>query len=184
LSHSLHCVQQDGRLALKVVEPNLHDKMATNANGQVLRPPAVQQVALAAAAAAGIQPEQPEGQVVVQQVVNAPNDEEAPLTFQLLGYRVSCVFAVFQFPLLARFRFFFGRRQICSPMPSGDQLFVLFAPVWQPVCCCFFPMPVWCSIVCFIFACGAISLYPSGDKFVILCLCGCKLFVFFLPVWR
>ena len=48
----------------------------------------------------------------------------------------------------------------------------------------FFFMPVWGSIVSFIFACGAISLCPCGGKFVILCLCGCKLFVLFSPVWR
>ena len=45
LSHSLHCVRQEGRLALKVVEPDLLAKMATNTNEQVLRPPAAEQVA-------------------------------------------------------------------------------------------------------------------------------------------
>lgn len=160
------------------------DLLAVNANVQVLRPPAAKQVALAAAEAAGIQPEEPEGQVPVQQVVNALNDGGGPTNVPAL--KVSCFMSfrrVFKFPLLAGSRFFFGRGQICSPMPSVDQLFVLFAPVWRPVCL-FFPLRLCGAQLCFIFACGAISLYPSGDRFVILCLCGCKLFVLFSPVWR
>ena len=62
--------------------------MATNANEQVLRPPAAEQVALAVAEAAGIQPEQPEGRVPVQQVVNAPNDGGGPANVPAL--EVSC----------------------------------------------------------------------------------------------
>ncbi|CAH3025670.1 unnamed protein product [Porites evermanni] len=48
--------------------------MAATANEQVVRPPAAEQVALAVAEAAGNQPRQAEGQVLVQQVFNAPND--------------------------------------------------------------------------------------------------------------
>ena len=59
LSHSLHSVRHEGRLALKVVEPDLHAKTAAKANKQVLRPPSAEQVALAVAEAARIQPEQP-----------------------------------------------------------------------------------------------------------------------------
>jgi len=54
--------------------------MAANANGQALRPLAAEQVVLAVAEAAGNQPEQPEGQVPVQKVVNAPNDGGGPST--------------------------------------------------------------------------------------------------------
>ena len=72
-------------MASKVVEPDLLAEMAPNASEQVLRPPAAELVALAVAEAAGNQPEQPKGQVPVQQVVNAPNDGEAPLTLQLCG---------------------------------------------------------------------------------------------------
>ena len=80
MSHSLHCVRQEGRLASKIVEPDLLAKMAANANGQALRPLAAEQVVLAVAEAAGNQPEQPEGQVPVQKVVNAPNDGGGPST--------------------------------------------------------------------------------------------------------
>ena len=62
--------------------------MAANSNEQVLRPPAAEQVALAVAETAGIQPEQPEGQVPVQQVVNAPNDGGGPTNVPAL--EVSC----------------------------------------------------------------------------------------------
>ena len=101
------------------MEPDLLAKMAANANEQVLRPPAAEQVALAVAEAAGNQPEQPEGQVPVQQVVNAPNDGGGPANAPAL--EVSCFISfrrVFKFPLLAGFRFFFGRRQNCSLMPA------------------------------------------------------------------
>ena len=57
----------------KEVEPDLLAKMAANENKQVLHSRAAEQVALAVAEVAGNQPEQPEGQVPVQQVVNAPN---------------------------------------------------------------------------------------------------------------
>ena len=92
--------------------------MAVNANEQVLCPPAAEQVALAVAEAAGNQPEHPEGQVPVQQVVNAPNDGGGPANTPAL--EVSCFISfrrVFKFPLLAGFRFFFGKRQNCSLMP-------------------------------------------------------------------
>ena len=84
-------------MASKVVEPDLLAKMASNANEQVLRPPAAEQVALAVAEAAGNQPEQPEGQVRVQQVVNAPNDGGGPAN----ALEVSCFISfrrVFKFP--------------------------------------------------------------------------------------
>ena len=119
MSHSLHCVRQEGRLASKVVEPDLLAKMAANANEQALRPPAAEQVVLAVPEAAGNQPAQPEGQVLVQQVVNAPNDGGGPANAPAL--EVSCFISfrrVFKFPLLAGFRFFFGRRQNCSLMPA------------------------------------------------------------------
>ena len=135
MSHSLHCVRQEGRLASKVVEPDLLAKMAANANEQVLRPPAAEQVALAVAEAAGNQPEQPEGQVPVQQVVNAPNDGGGPANAPAL--EVSCLVSfgrVFRFPLLAGFRFSLGGDKSVVLCLCGGKLFVLFAPVWRPVC--------------------------------------------------
>ena len=81
--------------------------MSSNANEQVLRPPAAEQFALVVAEAAGIQPEQPEGQVPLQQVVNAPNDGGGPANVPAL--EVSCFMSfrrVFKFPLLVGFRFF------------------------------------------------------------------------------
>ena len=78
------------------MEPDLLAKMAANANEQVLHPPAAEQVALAVAEAVGNQPEQPEDQVPVQQVVNAPNDGGGPANAPaLLRYRVSYLFVVF-----------------------------------------------------------------------------------------
>ena len=52
--------------------------MVANANEQVLRLPAAEQVALAVAKEAGNQPRHPEVQVPVQQIVNAPNDGGGP----------------------------------------------------------------------------------------------------------
>ena len=101
------------------MEPDLLAKMAADTNKQVLRPPAAEQVALAVAEAAGNQCEQPEGQVPVQQVVNAPNHGGGPANAPAL--EVSCFISfrrVFMFPLLAEFCFFFGRGQNCSLMPA------------------------------------------------------------------
>ena len=68
--------------------------MAANANEQVPRPPPTEQVALAVAEAAGIQPEQPEGQVPVQQVLNAPNDGGGPANLPALEVSGFMSFAV------------------------------------------------------------------------------------------
>jgi len=69
--------------------------MAATANEQVLLPPAAEQVALAVAEAAGNQPEQPEGQVPVQQVVNAPNDAGGPANAPALEVSCFISFVVF-----------------------------------------------------------------------------------------
>ena len=120
---------------MKVVEPDLLAKMAANANEQVLRPPAAEKVALAVAEAAGNQPEQPEGQVLVQPVVNAPNDGGGPANAPALEVSCFVSFArVFKFPLLAGFRFSLGGKKIVVLRLRGGKLFVLFAPVWRPVC--------------------------------------------------
>ena len=83
--------------------------MAANANEQVVRPPAAEQVALAVAEAAGNQPGQAEDQVLVQQVVNAPNDGGGHPNTPAL--KVSCFISfgrIFKFPHLAGFRFSLG----------------------------------------------------------------------------
>ena len=101
------------------MEPDLLAKMAVNANEQVLPPPAAEQVALAVAEVAGNQPEKPKGQVPVQQVVNAPNDGGGPANAPALEVlRLTSFRRAFKFPLLAGFRFSFGRRQNCSLMPT------------------------------------------------------------------
>ena len=158
MSHSFHCVQQEGRLASKVVKPDLLPKMAANANEQVLRPSAAEQVALAVAEAAGIRPEQPEGQVPVQQVVNAPNDGGGRANVPALEVSCFISFCVFKFPLLAGFRFLVLCRvaincSFCLRLCGGQFAFFFlyacvvlncvfyfrlwgdkFIPVWRQVC--------------------------------------------------
>ena len=136
----------------KEVEPDLLAKMAANANEQVLRPPTAEQIALAVAEAAGNQPEQPEGQVPVQQVVNAPNDGGGPANAPAL--EVSCFISfrrVLSSLFWPGFVFSLGGDKIVVLCLRGGKLFVLFAPMWRPVCIfytcvvlnCEFYLPLW-----------------------------------------
>ena len=116
--------------------------MAANANEQVVRPPAAEQVALAVAEAAGNQPGQAEGQVLVQQVFNAPNDGGGHANAPAL--KVSCFISFgrgFKFPHLAGFRFSLRGGKIVVLCLRGGKLLVLFTPVWRHVCIF---IPVWC----------------------------------------
>ena len=173
MSHSLHCVRQEGRLASKVVEPDLLAKMATNTNEQVLRPPAAEQVALAVAEAAGNQPEQPEGQVPVQQVVNAPNDGGGPANapplevscFTSFGRVSSSLFC----PSLV---FSLGGDKIVVLCLHGGKLFVLFAPMWWPVCIFYACVVLNCE---FYFHLWGDKFMPVWRQVCVLCLSGAHL---------
>ena len=114
------------------MEPDLLAKMDANANEQVLRPPAAEQVALAVVEAAGNNPEQPECQVPVQQVVNAPNDGGGPANAPAL--EVSCFISfrrVVKFLLWPGFVCSLGGDKTVVLCLRGGKLFVLFAPVWR-----------------------------------------------------
>ena len=116
--------------------------MAANANEHVVRPSAAEQVALAVAEAAGNQPGQAEGQVLVQQVFNAPNDGGGHANAPAL--KVSCFISFgrgFKFPHLAGFRFSLRGGKIVVLCLRGGKLLVLFTPVWRHVCIF---IPVWC----------------------------------------
>ena len=96
---------------------------------------------LAVAEAAGNQPRQPEVQVLVQQIVNAPNDGGGHPNAPPL--EVSCFISfgrIFKFPHLAGFRFSLGGGKIVLLCLRGCKLLVLFTPVWWQVCTF---MPVW-----------------------------------------
>ena len=143
------------------MEPDLLAKMAANENEQVLHPPAAEQVALAVAEVAGNQSEQPEGQVPVQQVVNAPNDGRGPANapplevscFTYFGRVSSSLFC----PSLV---FSLGGDKIVVLCLHGGKLFVLFAPMWRPVCIFYACVVLNCEFY----------FRPLGDKF--------------MPVWR
>ena len=170
MSRSLHCVRQEGRLASKVVEPDLLAKKAANANEQVLRPPAAEQVALAVAEASGNQPELPEGQIPVQQVVNASNDGGGPANGPAL--EVSCFISfrrVLSSLFWPGFIFSLGGDKIVVLCLRGGKLFVLFAPAWRPVCIFYACVVLNCEFY--------FRLW--GDKFMPVWRQVCD----FMPVW-
>ena len=100
--------------------------MVANANEQVLRPPAAEQVAVAVAEEAGNQPRHPEVQVPVQQIVNAPNDGRGHANAPPLKVSTFISFSrVFKFPHLAGFRFSLGGGKIVLLCLRGCKLLVL-----------------------------------------------------------
>ena len=113
---------------------------------------------LALAEVAGNQPRQPEVQVPVQQIVNAPNDGGGHANAPPL--EVSCFISfgcVFKFPHLAGFRFYLGGGKMVLLCLRGCKLLVLFTPVW------------W-QLSLYFYACVALNcefyLGLCGDKFM------------------
>ena len=124
------------------MEPDLHAKDGGERERASCSPTFCRAGALAVAEAAGNQPGQAKGQVLVQQVVNAPNDGGDHANAPAL--KVSCFISfsrVFKFPHLAGFRFSLEGGKIVVLCLRGGKLLVLFTPVWRHVCIF---MPVWC----------------------------------------